>query len=570
VSPRRPLLDVLRDSLQSGAIPSRDELQQDVPAPTLHDQLEASLEEQQAKRREAFLEKARAFAKTERGVQGLAGRTARAQRRLGRSLGEVLGEGGGDDAATVAAASGNGAGGVQVLEPPAPVPPVAPEPPPAEPTRLDPSIPFQFVSGPAGCGKTWLLKDLAATDPSCVLAATTGIAAVNLGEGTTINSLLRYFQLTDLRDSYTGGYLESHIKKLRKAGLTRILLDEVSMMHADHLTIITRALDNVNADRGDDPELGLIVCGDFLQLPPVPDVDQATGKKMPVQLAFESPEWDRYAAHTVRLARSWRQTDPAFLAALAAVRRSDADAALTYFGPRLQAATDLAFDGPLIVGRNDEVDRFNQLRLDKVSGREHTFPSTRWGKVRPDWGGPPKPPAQWGIPEALTLKEGCRVMVLANKNDALPGDGPRYRYTNGDLGTFLGPHQGGAVVRLDRTGMEAIAEYVQRENQIPLEPGRKKALAAEGHAERAKDRWEIIGGVEYLPLRLCYSSTVHKSQSLTLDKVQVSIRSSFFRQAGLLYVALSRARTPDGLRIVGTTEGFRARCTVSPRVRAWI
>jgi ATP-dependent DNA helicase PIF1 len=422
---------------------------------------------------------------------------------------------------------------------------------------------FCYISGPAGTGKTFQAKAWAAADPEGVtLAATTGIAAVNLGEGTTINALLRFYDTASLTDAFTGGWLESQLKRLRGAGLRRIVLDEVSMLDGDQLTILTRAIDNVNQDRGgDDAELGLVLVGDFAQLPPV---------KAP--FAFESAEWERYQQATYGLTTIRRQADKDFVEALQAVRRGDVKRALEFFGDRLEQTTHPAFDGTTILAKNDAVAKYNQLRADKLTGPVMEFPSSRWGKLRPEWGGPPKPVHEWGVPQVLTLKEGALVMILANRNIAGPGEPPEYLYTNGDLGQVLGAEKGTLHVALQRTGEEVTVVPITRENLIPLEVGRRKALKEEGHPERvsANGKQEVIGACHYLPVRLGYATTSHKSQSLSLDRVQVNIRDHFFTQPGLLYVALSRCRTAEGLRVVGNVEGFRTRCVVSEKVRPWL
>jgi len=431
------------------------------------------------------------------------------------------------------------------------------------PVNSDALPAFCFICGPAGTGKTFWAKALAAQDPEgVVLAATTGIAAVNLGEGTTINSLLKFFNTQSLTEAFTGGWLESQLKRLRGAGLRRIVLDETSMLDGDQLTILSRALDNVNQDRGgDDAELGLILIGDFAQLPPV---------KAP--FAFESAEWGRYAEATYGLTTIRRQAERDFIEALQAVRRGDAKKALEFFGDRLEQLTHPHFDGTTILAKNDAVDKYNQLRLDKVPGAAIQFGSQRWGKLRPEWGGPPKAAYEWGVPEVLKLKIGALVMILANRNVAEKGEPPSYLYVNGDLGQVMEQDHGCATVVLQRTGEEIQVVPITRENVIPLEVGRRKALKAEGHPERvsANGKSEVIGACSYMPLRLAYASTVHKSQGLSLSAVQTSIRDHFFTQPGMMYTALSRCRTAEGLRIVGNPETFRIRCTVNPKVTPWL
>jgi ATP-dependent exoDNAse (exonuclease V) alpha subunit len=80
----------------------------------------------------------------------------------------------------------------------------------------------------------------------------------------------------------------------------------------------------------------------------------------------------------------------------------------------------------------------------------------------------------------------------------------------------------------------------------------------------------VVGSVEYLPLRLAYASTIHKSQGLTLDNVQIDFRDRFFGNPGMMYVALSRCRTPEGLRLVGSEEMMIKRTVVNQKVKRFL
>ncbi len=431
------------------------------------------------------------------------------------------------------------------------------------------AVPYGYLTGTAGTGKTTLARRWADW-PDAILCATTGIASVNLGgEATTINTLLGYFDTASLTELFISGFLSVKLRKLYRAGVRRLVLDEVSMLSADQLTLLIKALEEVNGrgfvldgddtfaeqfDSENDP-MGLTLVGDFCQLAPV---------KAPY--AFVSPEWYRYTDHTCLLTKIHRQTDQDFVHALQAVRRGDATTALEFFGPRLISVTDGAFAGSTIFAKNDAVSRYNGLRMDQLTTPVEAYKATRWGKLRGEWGSDPKKQARWGIPPAVQLKPGALVMILANKRY---DEATTMRYVNGDLATYLGQGAAGALVKLQRTDREETIEYITRTNTIPLEVGRRAQLKADGQEARIDGKMEIVGGITYLPLRVAYATTVHKSQGLTLDRVQINIRDHFFRSYGMLYVALSRCRTAEGLRLVGTAEGFVDRCRVDPLVKSW-
>lgn len=448
------------------------------------------------------------------------------------------------------------------------------EPPPAGETRTAEelravlSVPFSALLGAAGSGKTFLTKAWAEEEPGLLLAATTGIAAINLG-GETINSILGYFDTQSLQEAYINGSLTARLGKLWRVGVRRLVVDEVSMLAGDQLTFLVRAIEEVNGrgyvlgkwkddDEAPPPAMGLTLVGDFLQLAPV----KAT-------YAFESPEWSRFKDTSVTLTEIRRQADPGFIEMLRAARAGRGHQVAEYFGDRsaIHGETDERFEGPTLVAKNDSVDRYNALRMGALPGHAVYFPSNRWGKLRSEWGQLEKPKAQWGIPEVLELKIGALVMVLANYRDP---ETRRLRYVNGDLGTLIDAEDVNAWVRLQRTGETVEIMPVKRLVKVPCDSTRRTELREQGLAERIDGKWEIVGSITYMPLRVAYASTVHKSQGLSLDRVQINIRDHFFKSPGMLYVALSRARTMAGLRLVGSPGAITERCTTDPRLRAWL
>lgn len=447
--------------------------------------------------------------------------------------------------------------------------------PPIEPLPL-----FDYTGGPAGSGKSTVVRERMEQHDGLLLVATTGIAAINVG-GTTINSALGFYNTEEMEDMFIKGRLQGKLRRLRTAGVRIIVVDEVSMMDAKQLTYLVRAIDNVNEasefDGDDTTMMGVHVVGDFCQLPPVK-----------ADFAFKSPEWERFANHTTMLTKIHRQNDLDFIEALRACRRGDGQKALEFFRDRMEQRIERDYPGMTIYAKNEEVDRANRLALDDCPGERVTYYAGRWGKE----------PGEWKqIPDDLHLKEGARVMVLANKKadeEDLQQGSARMRYVNGDPGTLIlrdydpddrpldrATYEPPSVwVKLDRGGRTVLVEPVVRQRVIPIETGRVQELIAEGKGSLIKykknpetgrmvAKWEIIAEIRYLPLRLAYASTVHKTQGLTLDNVQVSISNPFFANPGSMYVALSRARDPKGLRLVGTPEQFLIRCQADPRVKRY-
>lgn len=483
-----------------------------------------------------------------------------------------------------------------------------------------------FIAGAAGTGKTTWLKTRLEANPSFgVLCATTGIAAINLGNAsgpqpTTINSLLGYYDQESMEEAYEEGWLRSNLIKVSRMGLN-LIPDEVSMMSKETLEVLHMALEDANSlqtiqDRGG---LGLILTGDFCQLAPIN-----------ASYAFEARCWDKWErspiidgddamrpSGIIKLTKNYRQSDPNFIKLLQAARAGHGakTAEMASAFNMLVPVRDRDFDGVTIFAKNDKVRQHNKMRLLKLirEGAEaKTIRSFRWGRQKPEWK---------FIPEEDITCMGAYTMVLSN-------DSPLLSYANGDCGHIIDWKGEEPLVKLSRVGgpsrgdgREITARKITRQNTIkpnatmpvpvvaPLDRhGYQEMLREvdrgnilEGHAEalavsatykqylrdftmteRArlgsptqpfydweKRRW-VVGEITYVPIRAAYASTVHKVQGLTLDRVQIDAGDGFFGMPAMMYVAMSRVRGPEGLTIVGDERSIESRTNVAEEVLRWV
>lgn len=429
--------------------------------------------------------------------------------------------------------------------------------------RPDQPVRCERISGAAGTGKSYTVLQRIGADPEwALLTASTGISAVNLG-AVTINSQLRYFDTASMRDAFLTGALARRLHEIG-LGVRNILLEEHSMYEAAQLDLLYRGVQEANRYRDmEDRPLGIVIVGDLAQLPPVKG-----------RWCFEATCWGEFAAHTTRLDRVWRQDGGPFLDALNLMRAGKGGAAaetLTSAGATWHTQLDSEFDGTTIVDMNDKVRKFNTLALDRVRGASFTLTSRRWGQQRSEWGENART-HEWGIPPRAEFKEGAYVMVLTNA--------PDLSYCNGDCGHVTGRVGGRVQIELVRTGavvdigpIVRAVEFGERPDGWSGETVHKLddvgGYRAASHY-RGRARRYVVGQIEYTPVRLAYATTIHKSQSLTLDKVQLDFRGWMCGKASMMYVACSRARTLAGLRLVGNRETFAKQVATDPRVTPWL
>ncbi len=416
----------------------------------------------------------------------------------------------------------------------------------------------QMLTGPAGCGKTFTAKEKIRQNPSYArLTASTGIAAVNLGGDTkTIHSELKFYNEASIKKAYERGYLQENLANLALRGYENIALDEISMFSGIHLEYIIEALSDANEYTMKD--MGFIGIGDFCQLPPIPDRDSHDPRTG--QFAFRSRAWKFFEDNIVKMEKIWRQDNPEFLEVMNLLRAGKGKPAaeiLQRLGVKFTPTIDKNYEGTTLMATNAVVDGYNKERLAKIMSPLLISRPIKRGTQLKEWDSQ--------IPLNLYLKEGAYVMILAN-------DVPHFRWVNGDCGWIRGYEKNDDVflVELVRTGEVVKIKKVKRDNLVDVEPPLSASSSMfQCELDYNTGQW-IIGNIEYHPLRLAYASTIHKSQGLSLDRVQINTTERFFGAPAMAYVSFSRARSPENLIVVGSLANVAAKANVSPEVLPWI
>ena len=240
-----------------------------------------------------------------------------------------------------------------------------------------------------------------------------------------------------------------------------------------------------------------------------------------------------------------RQKNTKFIDALNSIRLGKADEAYEYFKDNIRFTDKIqqVYRGTTFFPTNSEVDIFNKKCLHRLRGESKIYPAKGQGILNPVW---------TNLPSSLEVKPGAIVQLLYNDFDL--------GFANGDSATVLETWDEMMLITLMRKRKDLWLKY--------------KTLYNYGFTTKGYRRHKADGELRLMHARLAFSLTVHKAQGLTLDSVQLNLKgigSSFLKsQSGMLYTALSRVRTPEGLTIVGTPEDIVRCCYVNPKYLPWI
>ena len=376
-----------------------------------------------------------------------------------------------------------------------------------------------FVTGPAGSGKTYLINRyiqyLNDNDINVGITASTGIAATHMG-GVTIHSWSGIGVSADLSDADIENLVEKEYLYRRFDKVKVLIVDEVSMLHHFRLDLVNRVLKAMKRSEKPFGGIQVVLCGDFFQLPPV-----ARAGEPEAQFVFTSDAWKEANFAVCYLTEQFRQQDDAALSVLNEIRSGEiSEQSKEHLAARHNVRSPKHAASTKLFTHNIDVDVLNDSELEKIDGGE-VVEYVMEAHGREALAQVLKKSCL--APETLRLKVGARVMCVKNNFEA--------GYVNGTLGVVVSCNSDtGPTIRTTKGKVISISK------------------ASWKIEEDGKTKAEII---QY-PLRLAWAITVHKSQGMSLDAVEVDLSKSF--EPGMGYVALSRVRTLEGLTILGIND----------------
>jgi len=369
-----------------------------------------------------------------------------------------------------------------------------------------------LLTGPAGSGKTFVLESfisgLKFHEKKVAVTATTGIAATYL-KGLTIHS----WSGIGIKNTLSAAEIENLLKRryLRKRfnRLDVLIIDEVSMLQPETLEMVDILLREFKKTTEPFGGVQLILSGDFFQLPPVTRENEKT------RYIFESPLWEDLDLKICYLDKPYRQYDNTLIHMLEEIR-SNTVTSKTWqlLKERFLLPVDSAIAPTKLFTHNRYADTYNIQELAKIQEPTHVYQMRCFGNSYYH----ELLKNSCLSPEKLLLKKGALVMFTKNN---LPEG-----YVNGTTGK---------VLEFTEEGYPVIQTF---EGKIIQVESVEWVLEEDG---------EILAKVRQLPLRLAWAITVHKSQGMTLDAVELDLGKSFTN--GLGYVALSRVRTLQGIKM---------------------
>lgn len=420
-----------------------------------------------------------------------------------------------------------------------------------------------FVHGKAGCGKTYLINQIIKRIAGCQVLTPTNLSASLYPNARTYHSFF-WGAFDDLEEGFMdpSGVTSTKALRLRynPGKITMLIFDEISMVRSDYfemMNVIFQKYLNNNKPFGGVP---VVVVGDLFQLPPIV-TDEAT-------LEYLQKEYGGihfFHSHVVQdniksiklfeLTKSYRQiNDSHFVEILDEFRHPlTPEEKINLIGKINSRVTDsIPSDVVYIASSNEEVRQVNHQELSKLNGEtkiyeaefsiakknnpeEHIVVKSSQLPVNEEILPIVVPSA---YDSELALKPGARVMLTKSSKTA--------GFINGDFGKVIDISSSCIQIQLEKKSKLVMCPDPMDRYKASLLNDYRYKMVYDSAKHRLTRKKPYIQKTTQFPIKLAYAFTIHKSQGQTYDKVCIDLNSHIFA-SGQLYVALSRAKTLEGL-----------------------
>ena len=386
---------------------------------------------------------------------------------------------------------------------------------------------LHFIFGAAGTGKTTTIKEINDSFNKSVIVAPTGISALT-ANGSTIHS---FFQLAPT--------IKPKIKKIKGPSIQKVIeklecliIDEISMVRADLLDAISDRLKDIKSSQEPFGGISVIITGDPYQLEPVLTNDEEPhffhGNEYKGPFFFQSKVFKEiyrkgdFNPH--QLVKSYRSSkDEDFTILLNNIREgNDLRRAVNKFNEVCKKDSTINNDSVVfLTSRNSDAERINNKKLEELESEKKVYIAT----VEKFYD-----PKNYPAPERLELKVGAKIIFIKNDEEN--------RWVNGSQGTIVNLPKDESFIQIEVNGEKHdVSRDVWEKNKYIYDE------------ELDEFYTEVAGSFSQFPIRLGWAITIHRSQSLTLDKCAIDFGSGAFAH-GQAYVALSRCRSIDDIYLL--------------------